>query len=130
FLDDADVQLIGVEAAGRGRGPGQHAATLCEGTIGVLHGARSFLMQDRAGQVLSTHSVSAGLDYPGVGPEHSYLKASGRAQYVAVSDAQALEAFSLVSRTEGILPALEPAHAIAKALELAGRSKPDQLILV
>src|SRR5204863_9465093 len=108
----------------------QNAATLSHGSVGVLHGARSYVLQDRAGQVLGTHSVSAGLDYPGVGPEHSFLKASGRARYVAVGDAEALEAFSLICRAEGILPALEPAHAIAYALELAGRSKPDQLILV
>ena len=130
FLDDPGVSLIGVEAGGRGPGPDQNAATLSYGTVGVLHGARSFLLQDRGGQVLDTHSVSAGLDYPGVGPEHSYLKSVGRASYVAVGDAEALEAFSLVSRTEGILPALEPAHAIAHALKLAGGLDSDRIILV
>jgi tryptophan synthase beta chain len=130
FLDDPDVSLIGVEAGGRGPGPDQHAATLCYGTVGVLHGARSYLLQDRGGQVRDTHSISAGLDYPGVGPEHSYLKSIGRASYVAVGDAEALAAFRLVSRTEGILPALEPAHAIAHALELARGLATDQAILV
>jgi tryptophan synthase beta chain len=130
FLDDPDVRLIGVEAGGRGAGPDQHAATLTYGTVGVLHGARSYLLQDRGGQVLDTHSVSAGLDYPGVGPEHSYLKSIGRASYVAVGDGEALEAFSLVSRAEGIVPALEPAHAVAYGLGLARGLAGDQAILV
>jgi tryptophan synthase beta chain len=130
FLSDAAVKLVGVEAAGRGLVPNQHAATLSQGTVGVLHGARSYLLQDGAGQVLGTHSVSAGLDYPGVGPEHSYLKSIGRASYVTVDDSEALEAFSLVCRTEGILPALEPAHALAHALKLAPTLRGGQSILL
>jgi len=130
FFNDQDVKLIGVEAGGRGLAPNEHAASLSHGTVGVLHGARSYLLQDGAGQVLGTHSVSAGLDYPGVGPEHSYLKSIGRAEYVTVDDAQALEAFSLVSRTEGMLPALEPAHAIAHAMKLATSLSRQQSILV
>jgi tryptophan synthase beta subunit len=130
FVPDASVRLIGVEAGGRGAGASQHAAPLSYGSVGVLHGARSYLMQDSRGQVEGTHSVSAGLDYPGVGPEHSFLKDVGRAEYVAVGDQQALEAFSLVTRIEGILPALEPAHAIAYALDLASRLSGDQVVLV
>jgi tryptophan synthase beta chain len=130
FIGDPAVELIGVEAGGLDLVPRQHAATLNQGTIGVLHGARSYLLQDQFGQVLGTHSISAGLDYPGVGPEHSYLKSIGRAHYVAVGDSEALEAFSLVSRTEGILPALEPAHAIAYALDLAKGLSIDQTILI
>jgi tryptophan synthase beta chain len=130
FVDDPGVELIGVEAGGRGPIPHQHAATLSHGSVGVLHGARSYLLQDPAGQVIGTHSISAGLDYPGVGPEHSYLKSTGRATYVAVDDARALETFSLVCRTEGILPALEPAHAIAYALDFARGLRPDQVVLV
>jgi tryptophan synthase beta chain len=130
FVDDHDVKLIGVEAGGRGLRPNEHAASLSHGTVGVLHGARSYVIQDTAGQVLGTHSVSAGLDYPGVGPEHSYLKSIGRASYVAVGDTEALEAFSLVSRTEGMLPALEPAHAISHAVKLARSLSPEKTILV
>jgi tryptophan synthase beta chain len=130
FVDDHDVKLIGVEAGGRGLRPNEHAASLSHGTVGVLHGARSYVIQDTAGQVLGTHSVSAGLDYPGVGPEHSYLKSIGRASYVAVGDTEALEAFSLVSRTEGMLPALEPAHAISHAVKLARSLSPKKTILV
>jgi tryptophan synthase beta chain len=130
FLDDAAVKLIGVEAGGRGSEANQHAATLSYGRVGVLHGSRSYLLHDASGQVLGTHSVSAGLDYPGVGPEHAFLKASGRAEYVAVSDADALAAFSLLCRTEGILPALEPSHALAHAAQLASTLPLDQLVLV
>jgi tryptophan synthase beta chain len=130
FVDDHDVKLIGVEAGGRGLRPNEHAASLSHGTVGVLHGARSYVIQGTAGQVLGTHSVSAGLDYPGVGPEHSYLKSIGRASYVAVGDTEALEAFSLVSRTEGMLPALEPAHAISHAVKLARSLSPEKTILV
>jgi tryptophan synthase beta chain len=130
FVDDHNVKLIGVEAGGRGLRPNEHAASLSHGTVGVLHGARSYVIQDTAGQVLGTHSVSAGLDYPGVGPEHSYLKSIGRASYVAVGDTEALEAFSLVSRTEGMLPALEPAHAISHAVKLARSLSPEKTILV
>jgi tryptophan synthase beta chain len=130
FVDDPGVRLIGVEAGGLSPEPGQHAATLSYGSVGVLHGARSYLLQDTAGQVVGTHSVSAGLDYPGVGPEHSFLKARGRAEYVAVDDLAALRAFEKVCRAEGILPALESSHAIAYALDLASRLGKDEAILV
>ena len=112
FVRDRQVALLGVEAAGRGIHRGPHAATLVAGTVGILHGARSYLLQDRNGQVATAHSIAAGLDYPGVGPEHAYLKLTGRARYVGVTDAQALEGFTLLAETEGILPALEPAHAL------------------
>ena len=112
FLKDRQVELLGVEAAGRGIGRGPHAATLVAGTVGILHGARSYLLQDREGQVRNAHSIAAGLDYPGVGPEHAYLRQTGRARYVAVTDAQALEGFKLLAQSEGILPALEPSHAL------------------
>jgi len=130
FLDDKDVQLIGVEAAGKGLDTGQHAASLSAGDIGVLHGSRSYVLQDSSGQITETHSISAGLDYPGVGPEHSYLKDSGRAKYVAVSDTEALDAFQLLCRTEGIPPALEPAHAISYAAKLSASLASDQIIVV
>jgi tryptophan synthase beta chain len=126
FRRDPEVQLIGVEAGGLGLATGQHAATLCGGSPGVLHGAMSYLLQDEAGQVRATHSISAGLDYPGVGPEHAYFKDTGRARYVSVTDEEALEGFHLLSRTEGIIPALEPAHAVAYLRVLApalGREK-------
>ena len=113
FVDDASIRMIGVEAAGEGVTTGKHAATLTHGRIGVLHGAMSYLLQDEDGQVIEAHSVSAGLDYPGVGPEHSYLKESGRADYYSVTDQQALDAFQFLSELEGIIPALETAHAIA-----------------
>jgi len=113
FLEDADVELIGVEAGGRGPGLGDNAATLVTGAPGVLHGAHSYLLQQADGQIALTHSISAGLDYPGVGPEHSYLKDTGRVRYVSVDDKQALDAFFQLTRTEGIIPALEPAHALA-----------------
>ncbi|NJK34018.1 MAG: tryptophan synthase subunit beta [Oscillatoriales cyanobacterium SM2_2_1] len=113
FVADTQVRLVGVEAAGRGIATGQHAATLTQGSVGVLHGAMSYLLQDDDGQVIEPHSVSAGLDYPGVGPEHSYLKDIGRAEYYSVTDAEALAAFQRLSRLEGIIPALETAHAIA-----------------
>jgi tryptophan synthase beta chain len=112
FLDDPVVRLVGVEAGGRGDGPGEHCRSLTMGRPGILHGSLSYLLQDADGQVVPTHSISAGLDYPGVGPEHSYLKDAGRAEYVAASDDEALDGFRAVSRTEGILPALEPSHAI------------------
>ncbi len=130
FLEDASVQLIGVEAAGEGLESGHHAATLVAGRPGVLHGAKSYLLQDQWGQITETHSISAGLDYPGVGPEHSYLKDVGRAKYVGVTDAQALEGFQLLSRTEGIIPALEPAHAIYHAAQMAKSLPKDKSILV
>jgi tryptophan synthase beta chain len=113
FFEDSTVRMIGVEAAGEGVSTGKHAATLTEGKIGVLHGAMSYLLQDEDGQVIEAHSISAGLDYPGVGPEHSFLKDSGRAEYYSVTDQEALDAFQRLSRLEGIIPALETAHAIA-----------------
>jgi len=130
FLGDAEVKLIGVEAAGRGLDTGQHAATLVAGSKGVLHGAASFLLQDKDGQVLPTHSVSAGLDYPGVGPEHSYLKQIGRAEYVAATDDEALDAFQWLARIEGLIPALEPAHAVAHARKLAPTLGRDEIIVI
>ena len=130
FLDDAGVRIIGVEAAGDGIETGRHAAPLCAGRPGVLHGNRTYLMEDRDGQIIETHSVSAGLDYPGVGPEHAWLKDSGRAEYVAVTDAEALAAFHRLTRTEGIIPALETSHAIAQAVKLAPTLRKDQSILI
>lgn len=124
------VRLVGVEAAGEGLETGRHAATLCAGRPGVLHGAMSYLLQDREGQVVETHSVSAGLDYPGVGPEHSMLRDSGRVEYVAVTDEQVLHAFHLLSRLEGIIPALESAHAIAYAQACAEEMKRDDVIVI
>ncbi|TMD06895.1 MAG: tryptophan synthase subunit beta [Chloroflexi bacterium] len=121
FLDDEDVRLLGVEAGGAGLEGGRHAASLVAGRPGVLHGSLSYLLQDADGQVLPTHSISAGLDYPGVGPEHSLLRDLERAEYLAVTDREALEAFQLCTRLEGILPALEPAHALAAAARLEGR---------
>jgi tryptophan synthase beta chain len=130
FLEDKDVRLIGVEAGGRGLKSDKHAASLSGGRIGVLHGTKSYLLQDKHGQVRETHSISAGLDYPGVGPEHGFLKDSGRADYVAVNDEEALEGFKLLCLTEGITPALEPAHAISYAARLASSLKKDEIIVV
>ena len=130
FTGDASVKLIGVEAGGEGLSTGKHAATLTAGRPGVLHGSMSYLLQDEHGQVSEAHSISAGLDYPGVGPEHSFLKDSGRAQYLSVDDAQALEGFHLLSRTEGIIPALEPSHAIYYAAQLAKDLPAEEIILV
>jgi len=130
FVEDEEVKIIGVEAGGHGLHTAAHAATLCKGRPGVLHGAYSYLLQDERGQVKETHSISAGLDYPGVGPEHSYLKETGRAHYVAMTDAEALEAFQLLARTEGILPALEPSHAIAYLKGLAPTLSKEQIIVV
>jgi tryptophan synthase beta chain len=130
FVNDKNVKFIGVEAAGRGIRTGKHAATLAAGTIGVLHGAKSYVLQDDAGQILGTHSIAAGLDYPGVGPEHSYYKSIGRATYVAVNDKEALKAFQLLCQTEGIIPALEPAHAISYAAKMAGSLAKDRIIVV
>jgi tryptophan synthase beta chain len=130
FVNDKDVKFIGVEAAGRGIRTGKHAASLVAGTIGVLHGTKSYVLQDDAGQILGTHSISAGLDYPGVGPEHSYYKKTGRATYVAVDDKEALKAFQLLCQTEGIIPALEPAHAISYAAKMAGSLDREQIIVV
>lgn len=130
YIEDKGVRLIGVEAAGLGLASGKHAATLCAGRPGVLHGARTYLMQDENGQITETHSVSAGLDYPGVGPEHSWLKDSGRAEYVAVTDQEALEAFHVLCRSEGIIPALESAHALAYAARIAPQMSRDAILLV
>ena len=130
FVDDADVQLVGVEAAGEGLGTDRHSASLSRGTPGVLHGALSYLLQDASGQVHPAHSISAGLDYPGVGPEHAWLKDSGRAEYVAVTDAEALEGVSVLSRLEGIIPALETAHAVAWIVREAGRWGADEPVLL
>jgi tryptophan synthase beta chain len=130
FIDDADVELIGVEAAGEGVETERHSASLTKGTPGVLHGSLSYLLQDEAGQVHPAHSISAGLDYPGVGPEHSFLKDSGRATYVAVTDAEALDGFALLSRLEGIIPALETSHAVAWVANNAGRWAPDEPVLI
>lgn len=130
FLPHEEVKLVGVEAAGKGLQTGEHAASLCAGTVGVLHGAKTFVLQDEDGQIRDTHSISAGLDYPGVGPEHAFLKATGRAQYVAVTDEEALAAFELLAKLEGILPALEPAHALAYACQLAKNLPKDAIVLV
>ena len=130
FAADAGVRLIGVEAAGHGVDSGQHAATLSAGRPGVLHGSRSYLLQDGHGQVIEAHSISAGLDYPGVGPEHSYLKESGRAEYVSVTDEEAIEGFQLLCRTEGIIPALEPSHAIAYLQRLAPTLSRDAIAVL
>ncbi len=130
FVPDASVTLVGVEAAGRGLATGEHAAPLSAGRPGVLHGSFSYLMQDEDGQVLPTHSISAGLDYPGVGPEHSLLRDTGRARYVGASDADALAAFHRVSRLEGIIPALESSHAVHAAGELAATLPHDRIVLV
>jgi len=130
FIDDLDVKLIGVEAAGKGLKTGKHAASLNRGRVGVLHGAKSYVLQDDNGQIQETHSISAGLDYPGVGPEHSYLKDIGRATYVSVTDKEALEGFQLLCQTEGIAPALEPAHAIFHGTKIASSLDKQQIIVV
>jgi tryptophan synthase beta chain len=130
FLDDASVRLIGVEAAGRGLNTHEHAATLSAGRPGVLHGSYSYLLQDDNGQVLEAHSISAGLDYPGVGPEHSYLKASERARYEAITDDEALSALQRLCRTEGIIPALESSHAVAYVEKLAPKLSKDEIVLI
>jgi tryptophan synthase beta chain len=130
FIQDSNVRLIGVEAAGRGLHTGEHAASLAQGSPGVLHGAFSYLLQDEHGQVLGTHSISAGLDYPGVGPEHSYLRDIGRASYVGVEDQQALKGFELLTKTEGIIPALESSHAVYYGTELARTLSKDQIVII
>ncbi len=130
FVDDPDVRLVGIEAGGDGVDTGRHAATITGGDVGVLHGARSYLLQDEDGQTIESHSISAGLDYPGVGPEHSHLAEIGRASYVPATDAEAMSAFDLLCKTEGIIPAIESAHALAGALELAKELGPDSTILV
>jgi tryptophan synthase beta subunit len=130
FIEDASVRLIGVEAAGSGIETGKHAATLSMGSIGILHGSRSYMLQNADGQVIETHSISAGLDYPGVGPEHSHLKETGRATYVSVTDSQALEAFHQLCKAEGIIPALESSHALYHAAQLAKTLPQDKIIVV
>jgi tryptophan synthase beta chain len=130
FMDDTEVKMVGVEAAGYGIPSGKHAAPLCAGTVGVLHGNKTYLLQDEFGQIAHAHSISAGLDYPGVGPEHAWLKDSGRAQYVSVTDEEALEGFKILTREEGILPALESSHAIAHVLRLAPTLPKDKSIVV
>ncbi|MGW0802880.1 tryptophan synthase subunit beta [Nonomuraea sp. NPDC002799] len=130
FIDDADVRLHGYEAAGHGLDSGEHALTLTAGSVGVLHGSRTYVLQDDEGQTIESHSISAGLDYPGVGPEHAWLKDSGRATYHGVTDDEAMAAFSLLARTEGIIPAIESAHALAGALKLGRELGPEATILV
>ena len=129
FVPDKAVKLVGVEAAGDGVDTKRHSATLALGTPGVLHGTRTYLLQDTGtGQIIETHSISAGLDYPGVGPEHAHLKDSGRAEYIAVNDKQALEGFKTMCKTEGIIPALEPSHAVYQTMQLAKSMRPDQIV--
>jgi len=130
FKDDQEVKMFGVEAAGQGLTTQEHAATLGVGDIGILHGAKSYLLQDENGQIKEAYSISAGLDYPGVGPEHAYLKKTGRASYVSVTDDEALEAFQLLSRTEGIIPALESAHALAYLPKLIPKTKKEEVVVV
>jgi tryptophan synthase beta chain len=130
FLDDAAVQLIGVEAAGTGLETGRHSASISAGQVGVLHGKKTYLLQDELGQVRSAHSIAPGLDYPGVGPEHSYLHDTGRAEYLAVTDAESVEGLQLLTQTEGIIPALESAHAVAYAAKLAPQLRRDQIIII
>ncbi len=130
FIEEKSVKFYGVEAAGEGIKSGKHAASICAGSEGVFHGMLTYVLQDKYGQIQTTHSVSAGLDYPGVGPEHSFLKSVGRAEYKAVTDEEALEAFNDLSRIEGIVPALEPCHALAYAKKLAKKMEKDEIIVV
>ncbi len=130
FVDDEGVAITGVEAGGRSSAPGEHASTLSFGKKGVLHGSYSYVLQDEDGQTADVHSISAGLDYPGVGPEHSYWKDTGRVNYVAIRDGEALETMQLVARTEGILPALETSHALAYAIQRAKQLPADKAIVV
>ena len=130
FVDDAAVELVGVEAGGRSPRPGDHAATLSFGRPGVLHGAFSYVLQDDDGQTADVHSVSAGLDYPGTGPEHSYWKETGRVRYTFARDDEILDSFDTLARLEGILPALESSHALCRALEIAASRKPDDIVVV
>jgi tryptophan synthase beta chain len=130
FVDHADVRLVGVEAGGRSGKPGDHAASLSYGSPGILHGSLSYVLQDADGQTSDVHSVSAGLDYPGVGPEHSYWRDAGRVEYTSVTDIEALDAFDLVAQREGILPALETSHALAWAMQEAGRRPPEEILVV
>jgi tryptophan synthase beta chain len=130
FIDDNSVKMIGVEAAGDGVETGRHSAPLCAGRPGVLHGNRTYLMEDEDGEIIETHSISAGLDYPGVGPEHAWLKDTGRAEYVNITDTEALEGFHALTRMEGIIPALESSHAMAYTMKLAPIMKKDEIIIV
>jgi tryptophan synthase beta chain len=130
FINDPGVTLVGVEAAGEGLATGRHAASISGGSVGVLHGKKTYILQDELGQVRPAHSISAGLDYPGIGPEHAYLHTTGRAQYVAVTDAEAVDGLRLLTETEGIIPALETAHAIAHAAKVASTLAADQIIIV
>jgi tryptophan synthase beta chain len=130
FLDDKDVEIYGVEAAGHGVSSGLHAASLTGGRPGVLHGNRTYLLMNEDGQITDAHSISAGLDYPGIGPEHSWLHDVGRVKYISATDQEALAAFQLLSKLEGIIPALEPAHAVAKVVELAPKLPKDHLMVV
>lgn len=130
FLEDKEVKLVGVEAAGEGVNSGKHAATLVAGRPGVLHGSMTYVLQDEGGQTMGTHSISAGLDYPGVGPEHAFFKDTGRVSYEAVDDKEALEAFQVLSRTEGIIPALETAHAVSWGMKLAGKLPANQRLVI
>lgn len=130
FLDDPGVRLVGLEAGGDGIDTGRHASTISGGTVGVLHGAKTYLLQDADGQIVESHSISAGLDYPGVGPEHSHLAEIGRAEFRSITDSAAMDAFALLSRTEGIIPAIESAHAVAGAVDLAREIGPDGIVLI
>jgi tryptophan synthase beta chain len=130
FLDDPTVRIVGVEAGGKGLDTNEHCASLTAGAPGVLHGNRTYLLQDRDGQIEEGHSISAGLDYPGIGPEHSWLKDSGRVDYVAITDREALEAFQFLTRVEGIIPALEPSHALAEVMKRAPKMDKDQIIVM
>ncbi len=130
FIGDASVRLIGVEAAGKGINTGKHAATIAKGSVGVFHGMRSYFLQDREGQILPVFSISAGLDYPGIGPEHAWLHRTGRAEYVSATDDEAVEAFALLSRTEGIIPAIESAHAVAHAVKLAPELSKEHMLVI
>ena len=130
FLDDLDVQMVGVEAGGKGVESGSHAASLSAGRPGVLHGNRTYLLQDGDGQIIEAHSISAGLDYPGIGPEHAWLCESGRVSYVSITDSEALDAFQLCAQLEGILPALEPAHALAYVTKIAPTLPADHIIVM
>jgi len=129
FVEDEGVRLVGVEAGGLGLETGKHSASISAGRVGILHGMRSFFLQNEEGQILTTHSISAGLDYPGVGPEHAYLFESGRAEYVYATDQEALEGFKLLSRLEGIIPALEPAHAVLKVVEIASKLSKEDIVI-
>jgi tryptophan synthase beta chain len=130
FKDSKTIELIGVEAGGKGIATGMHAASISAGTVGVLHGNKTYLLQDAHGQVRDAHSIAAGLDYPGVGPEHSYFHATGRVRYVSINDDEAVEAFLALSKLEGIIPAMESAHAVAYAMKLAPTMDPGKIIII